>query len=115
MECEYESTDDDRSLRYESKLVTNGSTIDDSSTVLEGCPGVIFPKAQPAIINSPPNIPVGVRNSPKVTKAKPAPQSDVVVIKSVSSDADTTLRATVSKYYDESEVQSEKIRIISSP
>lgn len=98
-----------RRYSYESELFTNGSVIadDSSTTVLEGCAvgaGAKFPNTQPAMIKNPPKIPVGVKTSPRVTKANAAPHNDVVVIRSVSSVADTTLRATVSKYCNEMEM-----------
>ena len=63
----------------------------------------MFPRTHPPIIKRPPTIPVGERTSPKVTNAKAAPHNEVVVMSNVSSVADTTLSATVSRYFGEYE------------
>ena len=60
--------------------------------------GASCPRAQPPMINNPPTIPVGERISPMVTYAKAAPQTEVLVMSNVSSVADTTFNATVSRY-----------------
>ena len=57
-----------------------------------------FPHTHPAKINAPPINPDVDNTSPSVTYAKPAPQIETVVINKVSSDADITFKAMVSKY-----------------